>query len=80
MTDYRSVHEPDEELLSAEDAIADADQLERLYDRHRQADEAIPLRVPLSALLEAIDHLDLPALREVTRRAEERLAAVDPSP
>ena len=77
MTDPRSVHEPNEELLSAEEAIADADRLEQLFLRHRHAEQAISVQIPLRALLAAIDQLDLPALREVARRTEARLAAVE---
>ncbi len=74
MTDQRSVHEPDAALLSAEDAIADADRLQRLYRQRLQTEAAIPLRVPLTTLLEALDQLEPSALREIARRIEERLA------
>ena len=74
-TPQQSVHEPDEELLSAEDAIEDAERLDTLFRRGRQAEQLVALRVPLSTLMEAIDQLELEDLRKVSRRVEERLAA-----
>jgi hypothetical protein len=75
MAEVKSVHEPEAELLSAEDAIQDAERLRMLFRQRRQAEEPVPLRVPLWVLLEAIDHLGPEALRQVGRRIEERLAA-----
>ncbi len=75
MAEGKSVHEPEAELLSAEDAIQDAERLRVLFRRHRQAEQSVPLRVPLWVLLDAIDHLEPEALRQVGRRVEERLAA-----
>ena len=71
----RSVHEPGEELLSAEDAIEDAARLDALFHRGRQTEQLVALHVPLSTLMEAIDQLELEDLRKVGRRVEERLAA-----
>jgi hypothetical protein len=68
------LHEPDAELLSAEDAIQDAQRLRALFHHRRQSMQPVQLQLPLWALLEALDHLDLEALRLVARRAEERLA------
>lgn len=73
-------HEPDTQLLSAEDAIRDAQQLQELFRQRRQAEQPVPLRVPLRVLLEALDSLDQEALREIARRAEERLSAVAHAP
>jgi len=70
-----SVHEPEAELLNAEDAIQDAERLRAMFQKRRQAEQSVPLRVPLSALLEALDHLEPEALRQVAQRASERLAA-----
>jgi len=66
------VHEPEAELLSAEEAIEDAARLRILF---RRRERAVPVRVPLWALLEAIDHLEPDELIHVVRRAEERLMA-----
>jgi hypothetical protein len=70
-----SVHEPEAELLSAEDAIQDANRLRALFQKQRQAEQLVPLRVPLWVLLEALDHLEPKALRKVIQRASKRLTA-----
>ena len=70
-----SVHEPKAELLNAEDAIQDAERLRAMFQKRRKAEQAVPLRVPLSVLLEALDHLEPEALRQVAQRASERLSA-----
>src|SRR5438874_2302636 len=75
-----SVHEPKAPLLSAEDAIEDA---ARLRARFRQqppaermvAERVVAVRMPLWALLEAMDHLAPDELQQVARRAEECLGA-----
>ena len=69
-----SVHEPEAELLSAEDAIQDAERLRTLFRQQRQTAQPVQLQMPLWVLLEALDHLEPEALRLVARRAEERLA------
>ena len=70
----KSVHEPDEELLSAEDAIEDAARLDALFRRRRQTQQSVALRVPLTSLMEAIDQLEAEDLRKVGRRIDELLA------
>lgn len=72
MSKMGSVHEPEAELHSAEDAIEDAARVRAWF---REQEHAVSLRVPLSALLEALDNLQPNELREVARRAEERLLA-----
>ena len=76
MAQKGSVHEPEAELLSAEDAIQDAEQLGMMFRQRRRAEEPVPLRVPLWVLLEALDSLEPEALHEVVQRAEARLAMV----
>ena len=76
MAQKGSVHEPEAELLSAEDAIQDAEQLRMMFRQRRRAEESVPLRVPLWVLLEALDSLEPEALHEVVQRAEARLAMV----
>ena len=72
------VHEPDAALLSAEDAIQDAERIRALLERNRQrAEPAIELRVPLSVFLDAIERLNEDELRELRQRLDERLAAVN---
>jgi hypothetical protein len=74
MTQVGRVHEPEAEWLSAEDAIQDAERWRALFRQRRPVEARVSLRVPLWVLLEAIDHLDPEALRQVGRRVEERLA------
>jgi hypothetical protein len=69
-----NVHEPEAELLSAEDAIEDAAGLRTLFRQRRQTAQPVQLQMPLWVLLDALDHLEPEALRQVARRAEERLA------
>ena len=71
-----SVHEPEAELLSAEDAIQDAARLRALFRQHRYGERAVSVRVPFWALLEALDHLEPDELQEAVKRAEERLATI----
>ena len=73
MSQKGSVHEPEAELLTAEDAIEDSMRL-RAWLRQRK-EPVVSLQVPLWALLDAIDHLPPDELRQVARRADERLVA-----
>ncbi len=75
MANVGSVHEPEAELLSAEDAIQDVARLRALF-RQRRRERAVPVRVPLWALLEAIDFLEPEELRQTVERAEKRLLAI----
>ncbi len=75
MSQKGSVHEPEAELLNAEDAIQDAARLRAWFRQRQQSERVVSVRVPLWALLEAIDHLPPDELRQVARRAEERLVA-----
>ncbi len=77
MSQERTIHEPEAELLSAEDAIKDAERLSTLFPKRRHVEQAVALQVQISVLLEAIDRLDLEALHTVARRTEERLAAAN---
>ena len=69
------VHEPDAELLSADDALQDAKRPPAVL-RQRQREHSVPLRVPLSALLEALDALEPKELQQVVRHAQERLLTI----
>ncbi len=80
MAQIGSVHEPEAELLSAEDAIQDAERLRPLFRQQRRAEQPVPLRVPLWALLEALDALEPEALRQVVQRAEECLVVAHRTP
>ena len=69
------VHEPEEELASAEQVIEDVARLKRAFGRAPGAERSVSVRIPLWALLEAIDSLDSAELRQVGRRVERRLSA-----
>lgn len=67
------VHEPDAELSNAAEAVQDAARLRAVL---RQRERSVQLRVPLSALLDALDALEPKELRQVAQHAQERLTAV----
>ena len=68
------VHEPEAELLSAEDVVEDYRRLRTLYHKPARGEHSVPLRVPLWVVIEAIDYLDRSALRQIAQRVAERLA------
>jgi hypothetical protein len=77
MDKQKSVHEPNAQLLSAQDAIQDAERLQELLWRNRQqAEREVQLRVPFTVILKAIDQLEASELRLLVQRLEDRLAAV----
>lgn len=68
-----SVHEPEAELLSAEDALHDVERLEaRLIQKEGRV---VAVRVELSALMDALEQLNLDELRQVSQYVQNRLAA-----
>ena len=71
MTTRGAVHEPDAELLSAEDVIRDVERLER-WDANRSSRE-VSLRLPFAALLDAVDGLRLEEAEQLLERAQRRL-------
>ena len=71
----RTVHEPEAELLTAQDAIEDGENLRQWFRQPQSDSQPIELRMPLRILLQALDHLEPDALRQVARHAEERLIA-----
>ncbi|HEY4723531.1 MAG TPA: hypothetical protein VII92_16870 [Anaerolineae bacterium] len=66
------VHEPEAELANAGDALQDAARLRAVL---HQRERSVQLRVPLSALLDALDALDPKELRQVAQHAQDRLTA-----
>jgi hypothetical protein len=79
MSEQKSVHEPEAQLLSAQDAIRDAERLQVLLRRNwQQAEREVQLRVPFTVIIEAIDQLDAGELRLLAQRLEERLAVMRP--
>lgn len=80
MGEQKSVHEPEAQLLSAQDAIQDAERLRVLLRRNRQrAEREVQLRVPFTVIIEAIDQLEVSELRLLAQRLEERLAVMQDS-
>ena len=72
-----TTHAPEAQLLSAEDAIRDAEQLGALLQRNRRRSERrVSLRVPFTVIIEAIDQLKVGELHLLSQRLDERLAAV----
>jgi hypothetical protein len=72
------VHEPDEELLSGSDAIEDARRLRGLLFEFGEVvggASVVEVRVPLSALFDAIDRLSDDELKLLERRLKERLGS-----
>jgi len=77
MDKQKSIHEPNAPLLSAQDAIQDAERLQELLWRNRQqAEQEVQLRVPFTVILKAIDQLEASELHLLVQRLEDRLAAV----
>jgi hypothetical protein len=77
MVEQKSIHEPGAQLLSAQDAIRDAERLQALLLRNRQqAEREVQLRVPFTVIIEAVDQLEADELRLLAQRLEERLAGM----
>jgi len=76
MAEKRQVHEPEAVLADADDALTDAARLQRLLESDQRPCGIVSVRIPLAALLEAMDSLDASELREVQRRVADRLAEV----
>jgi predicted RNase H-like HicB family nuclease len=77
MSKQKSIHEPGAQLLSAQDAIQDAERLQALLLRNRQrAEREVQLRVPFTVIIEAVDQLEADELRLLAQRLEERLAGM----
>lgn len=70
-----SVHEPDAELLSAEDAVADGLQLIELFHRKEAEKQRARPQLSLSSVLAAIDEFPPKDLLAVKQRLEARLLA-----
>lgn len=76
-TKLQSVHEPEAELSTLEEAIEDAEVMNAYLKRERVLPElSIALRVPLQVVIEAIDQMEEPALRQVVQHVEKRLAEI----
>jgi hypothetical protein len=77
MSEQKSVHEPEAQLLSGQDAIQDAERLRALLRRNRQrAERDVQLRVPFTVIIEAIEQLEAGELRLLAQKLDEQLAVV----
>ena len=74
MTGEREIHEPEARLVSAEESVQDALRLREVRAAMRRSLQSVSVRVPMWALLEALDSLDPPELQQIARRVQERLA------
>lgn len=72
------IHEPDAELLSLEEVLESAEVVRAYLERkdQLQPDQSIALRVPVQAVIEAIEQMEEPALRQVAQHVERRLAII----
>lgn len=72
----KTAHEPEAEVMSADDVWNDAQRLAALLNRNAAEDEqAIQLQIPLTAYLSALDNLDRDELLLLRDRVDERLAS-----
>jgi hypothetical protein len=77
MMDEQNVHEPEAQSHSAQDAVQDAERLRALLRRNRQqAEREVQLRVPFTAIIQAVDQLDVGELCLLAQQVEKRLAVV----
>ncbi|MBC8263214.1 MAG: hypothetical protein H8E47_03715 [Anaerolineales bacterium] len=77
MSEQKSVHELEAQLLSGQDAIQDAERLRALLRRNRQrAEREVQLRVPFTVIIEAIEQLEAGELRLLAQKLDEQLAIV----
>jgi hypothetical protein len=74
MTGKREIHEPEAELVSAEESMQDTLRLQEARVTMRHSLQAVSIRVPMWALLEALDSLEPPESQQIARRVQERLA------
>ena len=71
----KTVHEPDAELMSAEEAWEDAQLLSRMRARRRAKSESIVrLPIPFSAFISALEQFSRDELLLVHQHIQERLA------
>jgi len=71
-----SAHEPKAKVMSAADVWDDAQQLASVLRQNLlQTEPAVEIRIPLSALLSALDNLGRDELLILRQRVEERLVA-----
>ena len=70
----KTPHEPDENVMDAEEVWDDARELAGLLRQNlSQTEPVVRLQIPLSALLAAVDELNQEELRILKEHVEERL-------
>ena len=74
----QSIHEPEAELSTLEEALEDAEVMRAYLKRKQkiQAEPSINLRVPLWVVIEAIDQMEESALQQVVQHVEKRLVYI----
>ena len=71
----KSVHEPEANVMSAEDVWDDAQQIAELLKQNvLQTEPIVHVDIPLSSFLSALDNLNRDELEILHKRIEERLA------
>ncbi len=78
LAEVKSIHEPEAELLTLDEVLEGAEAVRRYLERKRkiQSEQSISLRVPLWVVIEALDQMEEPALRQVVQHVEKRLASI----
>jgi hypothetical protein len=69
---HKSPHEPEADVMNAADVSTDADNLSHLLRLNLAKKDSEPL--PLSAILDSVDHLDHSDLQVLKAHVEQRLA------
>ena len=71
----KSVHEPEADVMSAEEVWDDAQQIAEVFKQNLlKIEPVVHVDIPLSSFLSALDSLDRDELEILHKRIEERLA------
>lgn len=72
----KTPHEPQEQVMSAREAVEDADRLEALLKRNiLKAEPMVRIQIPFSSFLNALESFDRDELAILRQRVDEYLAA-----
>ena len=77
-SEVKSIHEPEAELVTLDEVLEGAEVVRTYLERKRkiQSEQSVSPRVPLWVVIEAIDQMGEPALRQVVQHVEKRLASI----
>jgi hypothetical protein len=76
MTSKKTVHEPNAQLMSADDVIADADRLKAaLCKKAMSSEPSVALKIPLATFLDALEGFSENELLLVKQRLDGKLRA-----